>query len=240
MNMKNEIHHSDDLAQQQLGQDTFVQYYRQILGLHFPIEVADVLELRATLNQAIDDRNPGQVKHGLQQFNEAVTNAINIFGLKNDRHIGRLTKLMSIFRDLQHSHNERSRKQERSLRKQIKTNQDARTRSISYGLVTFFLVIAGLLTWMIAGNALWFIKLGIGVLAYMSVDYFLSLKTLKLEHNILTNELNVLLRRKIQSIDWQSLIQKTAMILGFRNISGIDVFLLNETGSHSRTKHTYH
>ncbi len=240
MNMKNTIHHSDDLAQLQLGQDTFVQYYREIIGLQFPIEVADVLELRATLNQAIDDRNPGQVKHGLHQFNEAVASAIDVFGLKDDRHIGRLTKLMSIFRDLKHSHNERSRKQERSLRKQIKTNQNARTRSISYGLVTFFLVIAGLLTWMIAGNALWFIKISIGLLAYMSVDYFLSLKTLKIEHDILTSELNVLLRRKIQSIDWQSLIQKTAMILGFRNISGIDVFLLNETGNHTRTKHTYH
>lgn len=231
---------TDDLAHQQLNVDTFVQNYRQIIGLRFPVGVADVLEIRASLNQAIDDRDPMQVSGGLQQFAEAVFEAIIQLGLKNNRHVARLTKLMSIFRELHHSHIARSRKHERSLRNQINNNQDVKTRSIGYGLFTFFLVITGLLTWMIVGNALWFIKIGIGLLAYMSFDYFMSLKTLKLESDILNNELNMLLRQRVQTIDWKSLLQKTAMLLGFKKVSGVDVFLLNDTGNQGRTDRTIH
>jgi hypothetical protein len=231
---------TDDLALQQLNVDSFVQSYRQIIGMRFPVEVADVLEIRASLNQAIDERDPKQVSNGLQQFNEAVYEAISQIGLKNERHIIRLTKLMSIFRDLHHSHNTRSRKHERSLRNQIKNNQEAKSRSIGYGLFTFVLVIVGLLSWMIAGNALWFIKAGIGLLAYMSFDYFMSLKTLKLEYDILNNELNMILRRRVQTIDWKSLLQKSAMLLGFKKISGVDVFLLGETGSRKGFNRTVH
>lgn len=231
---------TDDLARQQLTVDTFVQNYRYITGLRFPVEVADVLEIRASLNQAIDDRQPKQLSSGLQQFNEAVYEAISQFGLKDDRHINRLTKLMSVFRELHHLHTTRSRKHERSLRNQIKTNEEARTRSIGYGLFTFFLVIIGLLSWMIAGNALWFIKIGIGLLAYMSFDYFMSLKTLKLEHDILNTELNMLLRQRVNSIDWKSLLQKTAMILGFKKVSGVDVFLMNDAGNRDGMNHTLH
>lgn len=238
--MSNRNNKIDDLARHQLNVDSFAQNYRQIMGLRFPVEVADVLEIRASLNQAIDELEPRPVTGGIQQFNEAVYEAISQFGLKDERHINRLTKLMRIFRELHYTHNSRSHKHERSLRDQIRNNEEVKSRSIGYGLFTFFLVIIGLLTWMIAGNALWFIKLGIGLLAYMSFDYFMSLKTLKLEHEILNKELNMLLRNRVQTIDWKSLLQKTAMVLGFKNDSGVDVFLLNETGGQDNPGRTFH
>jgi len=232
--------HPDDLARRPLHDGNFVKTYRHITSMRFPVDVASVLDIRASLNQAIDEVNPEQVSGGLKQFNEAVFDAISQLGIKHARHISRLTKLMSIFRELHHNHITRSRKHERGLRNQIRSNEDARTRSIGYGLFTFFLVIVGLLTWMIAGNALWFIKLGIGLLAYISFDYFMSLKTLKIEHEILGNELNQLLRQRIPTMDWKVLLEKTALVMGYKNEPGVDVFLLSDTGRLDGLNQTLH
>ena len=44
----------DDLAKQRLTADSFPGFYRMIMGLRFPIDVADVIEMRGTINHTLD------------------------------------------------------------------------------------------------------------------------------------------------------------------------------------------
>ena len=59
---------------------------------------------------------------------------------------------------------------------------------------------------------------------YLAWDYFHSLPVLEREQKELNTELNNLLRVRVSNVDWKMLIHKLSLLMGFKKVSGIEVF----------------
>jgi hypothetical protein len=44
------------------------------------------------------------------------------------------------------------------------------------------------------------------------------------EHDKLTLEVNDVLRRRVNSLNWKTLIHKLALVLGYKRVAGVEVF----------------
>ncbi len=230
----------DDLAKQRLTADNFSSFYRMIMGLRFPIDVADVIEMRGTINHTLDTFEvPSQMRHKLH-FVEALKGAIGSFGIENKHHVNRLIRILTMFRELHHLHNAKSRHDEADLRQLQANNRAARSQSMFYGLAAITATSVISLIWYGLAEAGWYIKLAAVVTAYITWDYFHSMTTLDREYKILTAQLNDLLRERVQSVNWKVLIHKLALILGYKKVSGVNVFLMGDNTDLGDNPHTYH
>jgi len=225
---------SDNTAEnQQELQDSltvrnFPIFYRMLLQMRFPIRVSGVIELRALLNDTIDKaRDPGpEVK--TEEFLEALESAIDSFGITRPHHRERLLKLLIEIRNLHYAHSVHSRDRELNLRRELEENEAAKTLSKQLGLVFLGLAAAGTTAWALVPTIHWIVQLIIGGSLIMAWDSFHSLPVLDKEHKRLRQELNELLRSRVEKINWKTMIHKLSLILGYKIVEGIEVF--NETG----------
>ena len=216
----------------------FPRLYRLLSGLRFPLRVADVLELRAVLNEAVDRFDLPEASPSYREFIEALESAIHSFGVESRRHADRLLKMLTLLREVHYNHSIDSRDKELGLRKRIEEIEEARSRSTQYGVASMLVTIGTVIFWVALPEPSWLIKGLALVSAYLSWDFFHSQPTLDREQKSVNKELNDLLRERITKVDWKMLIHKLSLLMGYKQVSGVEVFNMDEDfSSDNSTRH---
>jgi len=117
-----------------------------------------------------------------------------------------------------------SRDAERRLREAMDDNRANRIKFVRYGLFFVFAGVASGILWLAMPEPTWLVKLLPAVYGYLSWYYFHKLPGLDQKLEKLTQELNDVLRRRVDSLNWKTLIHKLAMVLGYKRLPGIEVF----------------
>ena len=211
----------------QLNAAGFTDFYRTLVGLRFPLPVDEVLELRSLINHAVDRYRPPTLTPDVRQFRDALEAAIDSFGVTKKHHRERLINSLCLIRDLHVTHSISSRNQEQSLRSRLDDNQRSRTRAVREALLSVFLLVLSGFLWFTLPERHWLL-LALGALsAYGAWKRFFALPDLEEDAQVMRQQLNAVLRARVRSVNWKTLIHKLAFILGFKHVHGIEVFRID-------------
>jgi hypothetical protein len=224
------------LLQESLTVRNFPIFYRMLLQMRFPIRVSGVLELRALLNDTIDKAHEPDPEVNTYEFNEALESAIDSFGITRPHHRQRLLTLLTEIRNLHYAHSIYSRNRELELREKLHDNDSARRRSSQVGSVFLLLAAIAGVAWASVPGIHWVVQIVTVGSLLLAWDFYHSLPLLEREQQRLTQDLNELLRHRVASINWKTMIHKLSLILGYKVVEGIEVF--NENGIGSNSVHT--
>lgn len=231
--------HIDTLGGFTLTTSGFPDFYARVLALRFPISVAEVLELRALINHSADVyEEPADLPQN-REFRDSLESAIHSFGIENRHHGERLLRVLIMLRGMHYHHTIASRDAEQKLRQLQAENRSSRSHKLRNGVLALLIMLGGGAGWILASEPTWAIKLVPLVSAIASLGYFHSLPLLDREMERLTNDLNAVMRKRVETLNWRTLIHKLALLLGYKQIQGIEVFRHEqpETGAHSRFLH---
>lgn len=224
---------NDDLAARQLTANTFPAFYREVMRLRFPLDVADAIEFRDTINHAAETFKVPPRSREHRRFIRALRSIIEGVGIDSRHRTDKLIHILTMIRDLHYVNSFRLRHAELTLRQRQAANRNARRISKEYGFLALIVAIILCLTSLGMAEPSWLIKAGAVILAYISWNYFHSLTTLDREYETLTGELDSVLRERIYIINWKGLIHKLALILGYKRSEGVDVFLVSPEDSYA-------
>lgn len=231
---------TDNLADFTLTVESFPAFYKRIAAMRFPIAVEEVLELRDLINQSLEVFDQPADNPQSRDFKDSLLTAIHSFGIENDRHCKRLLNILAMLRDLHYQHSISSRDADKKLRRELAANRKARSHSARYGLLSILATIVCGMVWIgVAEAALWQKLLTAGF-AFFAWDYHHSLPSLDKEITRLTAGLNNVLRNRVDTLNWKTLIHKISLILGFKQISGVEVFRHNPEHDGFDESRTYH
>jgi hypothetical protein len=230
--------HTDTLGGHILTTEGFPDFYTRILTLRFPIDVAEVLELRGLINHSADVyEEPADIPQN-REFRESLETAIQSFGIENRHHSERLLGVLGMLRGMHYRHTIASRDAELRLRRQQAENRTARAHSLRYGAVAFAVLIGTGLAWFTLAPTGWLLQLLALLAAVVALGYFHSLPLLDRELERVTRDLNAVLRKRVETLNWRTLIHKLALLLGYKQIEGIEVFRQHsEAGGDPRRLH---
>jgi hypothetical protein len=209
----------------------FPRFYRLVSSLRFPIDVSEVLELRAILNDAVDHAPEPVLTPAYREFREALYSAIDSFGLESKRHCERLLAILVVLRDLHYRHSISSRDAETALRIQQEEIRNARRRSLNYGVAALGLVAGLAAYWFVKIQPGWAVEAATLIASYGALDYFRSLPLLDRERRRVNTEINDVLRERVSAMDWKMLIHKLSLLMGYKRVSGVAVFHGEHIGS---------
>lgn len=218
--------------------ENFDAFYRTLMGLRFPINVAEVLDLRYLINHAVDEFTEPPLTPDYRQFREALQTAIDSFSIDNKHHSERLLKILTMMRQVHYMHSVKTRDASERLRRAQVDNRRAHQQSIYFGLVFLVSAFLGLAGWFGLPEPGWLLKAAAVACIYLTWDFFRSLPILNREMKRLTQELNAVLRGQIRSIHWKALIHKLALVLGYKQITGIEVFRMDDDLVHGNRRDT--
>lgn len=207
-----------------LTPDSFHAFYTKFISLRFPMKIANVLELRYLINHSIDRYKEPTATPNYRQFRESLQSALDSFSIDNQRHSERMLKALSMFRDIHYAHSIASRNAERRLRENMERNRDEYAKAVRYGLFFVFAGVSFIVMWLATADAHLVVKLLPVVYAWLALRYFHKLPALEKEQEKLTLEVNDILRRRVDSLNWKTLIHKLALVLGYKRVPGIEVF----------------
>lgn len=231
--------HTDTLSGFTLTTRDFPDFYARVLALRFPISVAEVLELRDLINHSADVyEEPADIPQN-REFRESLESAIQSFGIENRQHGERLLRVLSMLRSMHYQHTVASRDAEQRLRRLQAENRTARQHSLRNGVLALLTVLGTGLAWFSLEAPGWLLKLLPLAGAIIALGYFHALPLLDREMERLTRELNDVLRKRVDTLNWRTLIHKLALLLGYKKIQGIEVFRHEpaEASSGSRLLH---
>ncbi|MDH3514202.1 MAG: hypothetical protein OEM83_04950 [Gammaproteobacteria bacterium] len=217
-----------DLAQDfsgvNLTPENFHTFYTKFINLRFPMKIEHVLELRYLINQSVDHYKEPAFSPSFRQFRESLQSALDSFAIDNRRHSERMLKILSMFRDIHYTHSIASRDAERRLREAMARNRDEYTKSVRYGLFFIFAGVSFIVIWLALANTSMILKLLPVLYAWLALVQFHKLPELDKVHEKLTLEVNDVLRRRVNSLNWKTLIHKIALVLGYKRVPGVEVF----------------
>lgn len=219
---------SDDLAELTSSPDSFSSFYQKLTGLRFPISVAEILELRSLFNQTIDATAETSATHDYEHFKEARQAEIDALGIEKKQHYERLMKLLALMREFHFAHSRESRDRENLLRKAVLENDKARVQSVRYGKICLGWVLLCGIVWLALPNPGWLIPFLTVGLGYLSLDYFYSLILLKDDKMTLNEQLDMVLSRRIKTLNWKIMTRNISLILGYAEISGVQPFVIDK------------
>jgi hypothetical protein len=219
---------SDHLTDLKSSPEKFSQLYRHLLGLRFPLDIAEILELRSLLSQVIDQCKDCTPKD-LRILRELHWLEFETLGVTQPAHKDRLSQLMAALRMLHLDHRKTSHAREDGLRKALAENRLAQQRSLRYGLFCSVPAFALTIVWILAGPHAWAIKAGSLVLGYLCCDYFHSLIVLKKKYRLLDRDLAGVVANRIPGLNWKPLMRQLALVLGYGRVKGVEAFVLEET-----------
>jgi hypothetical protein len=205
----------------------FHAFYTLFMGLRFPLEVAEVIELRYLINHAVDRFTEPPETSDYRQFRESLAGAIESFSVVNKHHRARLLKTLALMRELHYAHSVSSRDAEIKLRMDMEENRLARKRSIYYGLFFLVATILSAIAWLALPDTGWLVKLLTVLCVFQSWDYFHSLPILDRQQKEINQHLNDVLRKRVKTVHWKTLIHKLALLLGYKHIPGVEVFRMD-------------
>ena len=215
---------AQDFSGLNLTPDGFHTFYTKFISLRFPMKIAHVLELRYLINHTVDRYKEPTATPNYRQFRESLQSALDSFSIDNRRHSERMLKILSMFRDIHYAHSIASRNAERRLRENMERNRDEYAKAVRYGLFFIFAGVSFIVIWLATANAHLIVKLLPVVYAWLALRYFHKLPALEKEHEKLTLEVNDVLRRRVNSLNWKTLIHKLALVLGYKRVPGVEVF----------------
>lgn len=216
--------HTDTLSGFTLTTRDFPDFYTRVLALRFPISVAEVLELRDLINHSADVyEEPADIPQN-REFRESLESAIYSFGVENRQHGERLLRVLSMLRNMHYQHTITSRDAEQRLRQLQADNRTTRRHSLRNGVLALLTMLGTGLAWFSLEGAGWLLKLLPLTAAIVALGYFHALPLLDQEMERLTRDLNEVLRKRVDTLNWRILIHKLALLLGYKQIQGIDVF----------------
>lgn len=213
-----------DFSGLSLAPEDFGVFYRTLMGLRFPMNVAEVLELRYLINHAVDEFTEPPLTPDYRQFREALQSAIDSVSIDNKHHSERLLKILTMMRQIHYAHSVNTRDASARLCRAQSDNRHARRQSIYFGLVFLLGAILGLGAWAGLAEPGWLVKVAAGVSIYLTWDFFHSLPALNRDMKRLERELNEILRGQIKAISWRALINKLSLVLGYKRATGVEVF----------------
>ncbi len=215
---------SDNLAEYGLSAITFPAFYKKITSMRFPIAVAEVLELRSLINHTADCFEEPTDSPQNREFRDSLLAAIHSFGIDNRHHAERLLRLLTVIRGLHYQHTIESRDAEQRLRASQADNRESRARSVLYGTYAMAAMTACAVGWYLTKQPGLPVKLLTLLFAVLGLDYFHALPRLDRERENYAKEISEVLRQRIDSLNWRTLIHKLSLILGYKQIQGIEVF----------------
>jgi hypothetical protein len=217
--------HADTLGGFTLTTHGFPDFYRRILALRFPISVAEVLELRDLINHSADVYQDEPAEFGqTREFRDSLETAIQSFGVENRHHSDRLLKVLVMLRGMHYHHTITSRDQEQHLRQQQADNRARRRIALRNGMLALMTTGGAGGAWLLAPQAGGIVQ-GLALAsALVAFGYFRLLPRIDLDMERLTADLNRVLRQRVESINWRTLIHKLALLLGYKRIQGVEVF----------------
>lgn len=215
---------AQDFSGVSLTPDGFHIFYTKFISLRFPMKIAHVLELRYLINHAVDHYREPPATPNYRQFRDSLQSALDSFGLENRRHSERMLKILSMFRDIHYAHSIASRDAERRVRDSMERNRDDYARAVRYGLFFIFAGVSFVVFWLAAAQAHLVIKLLPVLCFWLALRHFRRLPALDKELDKLTHEVNDVLRRRVNSLNWKTLIHKLALVLGYKRVPGVEVF----------------
>jgi len=223
---------SDYLAKLPSSPELFPFFYRGLVSLRFPIEVAEILELRYLSHHNIDRaENDGQ-GHEFGEFATARRVDMDDIGIQKPGHRERLSQLLLLIREYHAAHAASSSADENRLRTAIEENQFAQRQSKQYGKTSgITALVAAISSVLLSPPAI--LAQGLTVLlSYLCLDYFYSLSLLRREERILGIELGEVLRRRVRAVNWKAVVRQTAAILGYTRPLGGEAFRMEPEPEH--------
>lgn len=216
--------HADTLGGFTLTTHDFPDFYNRILSMRFPISVAEVLELRDLINHSSDVYGEQIQSPQDREFRESLENAIQSFGIENRHHSERLVRVLTMMRAMYFQHTLASRNAEQDLRQQQSRNRQTHGINLRNGVLAILVGLGAGLYWAVSADAGWGVKLLSLAAAMVALGYFHTLPRLERELEQLTRQLNDVLRKRVDSLNWRTLIHKLSLLLGFKKIQGVEVF----------------
>lgn len=213
-----------ELQDFRLTPDSFPAFYFFLVSLRFPVPVSLVLDMRSVLHFTADvTPEPVGVPH-YAAFRQALKRAVVSFGVTEERHRERLLKVLVMLRGVHHAHTFQSRKAERHLRALIEHQRRARARCVRNSMLAILTAAGCFLAWIAMSAPDWKIKIATAICALFALSFFRVIPAMDDEIARLNQQLNDILRRRIQVLHWKTLIHKLALLLGYKRITGIEIF----------------
>lgn len=210
-----------------LTPEYFHTFYSTFMRLRFPLDVAEVLDLRYLINHAVDDFADPPMTLDYRQFRESLDKALDSFAVENQHHRERMLKTLTLIRELHVAHSLASRDAEERLRVAQEDNRLARRAAVRGGLVYLLATVLSLVGWFALIEAEWMVKILTVLCAFETWRHFRAIPRLDRQAQQRRQELNNLLRQRVSSLNWKTLIHKLALVLGFKQIKGVEVFSMN-------------
>lgn len=223
--------HTDTLGGYTLTTEGFPDFYTRILTIRFPISVAEVLELRDLINHSADVYEESADIPQNREFRDSLESAIQSFGIENRHHCERLLGVLGMLRGMHYRHTIVTRDTEQRLRRQQAENRTAYAHSLRYGMIALASMIGAGLGWFLLAESSWLLRVFALLSAVVALGYFHSLPMLDRDMERVTQDLNAVLRKRVESLNWRTLIHKLALLLGYKKIEGIEVFRQQQTES---------
>jgi hypothetical protein len=199
-----------------LTAETFPVCYRRLKALRFPMNVAEVLELRALLNQAIENFPSAENTPDMRDFREMRLSEMDRREINRPHHREKLLALLTLVRELHYQHSTASRDSEVAVRVRLSQNEESllRTRRYAYAALGLMVTLLGL-TFLfeplnLAG------KIAATIAGWFAFEFFHSLPTFNQEEADLHAQLNEVLRNRVAAVDWKTLVHHLSLVLGFQ------------------------
>ena len=223
---------AQDFSGVNLTPDSFHAFYTKFISLRFPMKIAQVLELRYLINHTVDKYKEPPATPSYRQFRESLQSALDSFAIDNRRHSERMLKILSMFRDIHYAHSIASRDAERRLREAMARNRDEYAKAVRYGLFFIFAGVSFIVMWLAMASPSVIVKLLPVAYAWLALRYFHKLPGLEKEYEKSTLDVNDVLRRRVSSLNWKTLIHKLALMLGYKRVPGVEVFHIEHDHDH--------
>ena len=208
--------------------DAFPFFYRRLVGLRFPIEVAEILEMRYLCHQAIDQTGRDDRDYEWGEFAASRMADMEHVGVQKPTHRERLSRLLRLLKDYYALHKAGSATAEDELRQALADNRFAQERSRSYGKVAGAAALVATLSSLLLSPPAVLMQ-GIAILlAYLSLDSFYGLSVLRREERRLNGQLSEVLRRRVRTVNWRAVVRQTGVILGYTTPVGGEAFRLEQ------------
>jgi len=215
---------TDTLSGFTLTTREFPEFYSRLMSLRFPISVAEVLELRDLINHSADIYEEPPNAPPNREFRDSLESAIHSFCIENRHHSERLLRVLTMLRGMQYQHTIMSRDAEQRLRQQQAENRKQRSGNLRSGTTALFMLAASGLLWAFIPQESWLPKALALASAITAYTLFRTLPRLDLKMEQLTLELNEVLRKRVDTLNWRTLIHKLSLLLGYKQIQGIEIF----------------
>ncbi len=214
----------EDFYRLHLRPDHFHAFYNIFVGLRFPMEVAEVLDLRSLINHAVDDFADPPLTPDHRQFNESLEKALDSIEVENPRHRERLLKTFTMIRELHVAHSLASRNDEQRLRTARDDNHSAHNHAIRSGVLFLLATVVCAVGWYIFPRAELLSELLSIFCLVHAWKHFRALPRIERQATRLQQQFEEVLRLRVNAINWKTLVHKLALVLGFKKIQGIEVF----------------